>query len=145
MDTNYIERNRESQQRLRRLVERLSDDDLLRPLPDGWIIADTLAHLAFYDRRAAILLRRFAQEGVFASPYDYDTINEGLPHLTRLIPPRAAAHEAIAAATAADEAAAATAETLIPEIRRLNQVKLDRSEHRNTHLNDIEALVPPQS
>ncbi len=143
MDTSYVERNRESQQRLRRLVERLSDDDLLRELPDGWTIADTLAHLAFYDRRAAILLGRFAQEGVFASPYDYDTINEALPHLTRLIPPRATANEAIAAAEAADQAAAATTEALSAEIRERNQVKLDRSDHRNNHLIDIEALLAP--
>ena len=78
--SGYVERNQESLQRLRRLVERLSDDELMRELPDGWTIADTLAHLAFYDRRAAILLERFAQEGVFASPYDYDTINAALPH-----------------------------------------------------------------
>ena len=138
---NYVERNRASQERLRALVERLSDDELMRKLPDGWTVADTLAHLAFYDRRAAILLRRFGQEGVFASPYDYDTINEALPHLTRRIAPRAIVEEALAAAQAADEAAALTPETLVSEIRSIGQVKLDRAEHRENHLNDIELLL----
>ena len=87
-NVGYVDQNREQLERLRRLVEQLSDDDLRRELPDGWTIADALAHLAFYDRRAQILLERFAREGVFASPYDYDTINEVLPYLTRRIPPR---------------------------------------------------------
>ncbi|MGH2615018.1 MAG: maleylpyruvate isomerase N-terminal domain-containing protein [Thermomicrobiales bacterium] len=141
MDTSYVERNQESLQRLRGLVDRLGDEELLRELPDGWTIADTLAHLAFYDRRAAILLERFAREGVFASPYDYDTINEALPHLTRHIPPRAVVEEVVAAAEAADQAAALTPEALIPEIKNRNQVKLDRAEHRENHMADIEAVL----
>ena len=141
METSYVERNQASRERLRALVERLGDDELTRELPDGWTVADALGHLAFYDRRAAILLRRFAQEGVFASPYDYDTLNELLLHFTRAMPPRAVATEALAAAAAADEAAAQTPEALLPEIRGKAQVKLDRAEHRENHLADIEALL----
>ena len=145
MDTtsDHFDRNREQLDRLRRLVGRLSDDDLRRELPDGWTVADALAHLAFYDRRAQILLERFAREGVFASPYDYETINASLLHLTRRIPPREVAAEVVAAAEAADQAAAATPATLFAEIRRLNQVKLERAEHRRSHLDDIEALLAP--
>ncbi len=143
MDTtsDHVAQNREQLERLRRLVARLSDVDLRRELPDGWTIADALAHLTFYDRRAQILLERFAREGVFASPYDYETINSSLLHLTRRIPPREIAAEVVAAAEAADQAAAATPETLFGEIRRLNQVKLERAEHRRSHLDDIEALL----
>jgi 7-keto-8-aminopelargonate synthetase-like enzyme len=140
-NVGYVDQNREQLERLRRLVEQLSDDDLRRELPDGWTIADALAHLAFYDRRAQILLERFAREGVFASPYDYDTINEVLPHLTRRIPPREVAVEVLAAAEAADQAAEATPEALVGEILRLNQVKLERAEHRRNHLDDIEAVL----
>ena len=115
MDTTsgHVAQNREQLERLRRLVARLSDDDLRRELPDGWTVADALAHLAFYDRRAQILLERFALEGVFASPYDYETINATLLHLPRRIPPRDIAAEVLAAAEAADRAAAATPATLI--------------------------------
>jgi hypothetical protein len=141
MESSYVERNRVSQERLRALVERLGDDELGRELPDGWTVADALGHLAFYDRRAAVLLRRFADEGVFASPYDYDTINEVLLHFTRRMSPRAVTEEALAAAEAADEAAALTPEALISEIRSVGQVKLDRAEHRENHLADIEALL----
>ena len=145
MDTTagHVAQNREQLERLRRLVARLSDDDLRRELPDGWTIGDALAHLAFYDRRAQILLERFACEGVSASPYDYETINTALLHLTRRIPPREIAAEVLAAAEAADRAAAATPASLVGEIRRLNQVKLERGEHRRGHLDDIEALLGP--
>jgi Mycothiol maleylpyruvate isomerase N-terminal domain len=139
--SDHVARNREQLERLRRLVARLSDDDLRRELPDGWAVADALAHLAFYDRRAQILLERFAREGVFSSPYDYETINSSLLHLTRRIPPREIAAEVLAAAEAADYAAAATPAPLVAEIRRLNQVKLERAEHRRSHLDDIEALL----
>src|SRR5215211_9338809 len=90
---DHVARNREQLERLRRLVARLSDDDLRRELPGGWTIRDVLAHLAFYDRRAQILLEQFARGGVFASPYDYETINAALLHLTRRIPPRDVAAE----------------------------------------------------
>ena len=143
MDTTsgHVARNQEQLERLRRLVARLGDDDLRRELPDGWTVTDALAHLAFYDRRAQILLERFAREGVFASPYDYETINAALPHLTRRIPPREIAAEVLAAAEAADQAAAATPATLVEAIRRLTQVKLERAEHRRSHLDDIESLL----
>ena len=143
MDTTlgHVARNQEQLERLRRLVARLDDDDLKRELPDGWTVCDALAHLAFYDRRAQILLERFAREGVFASPYDYETINAALLHLTRRIPPREIATEVLAAAEAADHAAAATPATLVGEIRRRNQVKLERADHRRSHLDDIESLL----
>ena len=140
-NAGYVDQNREQFERLRGLIERLSDDDLMSELPDGWTVSDALSHLAFYDRRAQILLERFAREGVFASPYDYETINAALPHLTRRIPPREVAAEALAAAEAADRAAAATPQALVAEIRRLNQVKLERAEHRRNHLDDIEAAL----
>jgi len=139
--SDHVAANREQLERLRQLTARLSDDDLRRELPDGWTVADALAHLAFYDRRAQILLERFAREGVFSSPYDYETINSSLLHLTRRIPPREIAAEVVAAAEAADYAAAATPAPLVAELRRLNQVKLERAEHRRSHLDDIEALL----
>jgi uncharacterized damage-inducible protein DinB len=141
VDTSYTERNPQSSTQLRQLIERLSDDDLRRQLPGGWTVADTLGHLAFYDRRAAILLDRFTREGVFASPYDYDTLNDVLLNFTRRMPPRAAAEEALAAAEAADRAAAALPPALLADIASRQEVKPDRAEHRLNHLSDIEAAL----
>jgi hypothetical protein len=137
----YVARNNEQRERLQRLINRLSDDDLLRDVPESeWSVADTLAHLAFYDRRAQILVEKFIREGVTPSPYDFQTLNDALPHLTRLIPPQAIAEEALAAAVAADEAAAAVSDELLAEIRARNEVNPDRSIHRKNHLDDIEPI-----
>jgi hypothetical protein len=137
--TDFVQRNREQLERLRGIVSSLSDDDMRRELAGGWTIGDALAHLAFYDRRAAILLERFTREGVFPSPYDYETINQALVHLSRRVPPRAIADEVIAAAEAADHAAAVTPEELFAEIQRRGEVKLERAEHRRNHLDEIKA------
>jgi hypothetical protein len=50
-------RNDAERARLAALIARLTDEDLIRPLPSGeWTVADTLGHLAFYDRRAQVLI-----------------------------------------------------------------------------------------
>ena len=79
----YVSRNQQELERLREMGARLTDADLDRVLPGSdWTVADALAHLAFYDRRVAILCDRFAREGVSASPFDAETINQALlPHL----------------------------------------------------------------
>jgi hypothetical protein len=141
VSTDYVAENREQLERLRAVVARLGDDDMTRDLGDGWTIGDALGHLAFYDRRAAILLERFARDGVSASPYDYETINAALLHLTRCMSARALAAEVVAAADAADRAAAATPESLFAEIERRQEVKLSRAEHRRNHLDQIEAAL----
>ena len=79
-DSDDVARNRENTRRLRRLVARLSDDDLRRELPEGWTVGDALAHLAFYDRRAQILLERFAREA--SSPRRTNTKRSTRPCLT---------------------------------------------------------------
>lgn len=138
----YVDRNREERERLRSVVARLSDADLARMVPGTeWSIADTLAHLAFYDRRAQVLLEKYADEGVSPSPYDFQTLNDALPHLTRLIPPRAIIDEVLAAAAAADAAAAALSPALLEQVRAGSDVNPERAIHRKNHLNDIEPML----
>ena len=140
--TEYTELNRAQRERLQRLVARLDDDNVRRQVTGGeWSIADTLAHLAFYDRRAEVLMQKFAREGVGPAPYDFQTINDALLPLSRRIPPRAIAEEAIAAAEAADAAAAAISKTLLDEIRARNEVTPERWVHRKNHLDDIERTL----
>jgi hypothetical protein len=138
---NYQEQNRESLQRLRTLVARLSEDDMRHMLPSGWTVSDTLGHLAFYDRRASYLVDRFATEGIFESALDVDTINALVTSLTRRIPPRAMAEEVIAAAEAADEAIATLPDTLRNDPRIGTVLRLSRAGHRNEHVAEIEAAL----
>jgi hypothetical protein len=138
----YVSRNQQELERLREMGARLTDADLDRVLPGSdWTVADALAHLAFYDRRVAILCDRFAREGVSASPFDAETINQALLPLTRRSPPREVVAEAIAAAEAADRAVAAIPDDRLAAIRERNEVKPERWVHRKSHLDDIEAAI----
>ena len=57
-DRSYVEENRAQLERLRALVDRLSDQELSRPMEAGWTVAGVLAHLAFWDFRIVTLLDR---------------------------------------------------------------------------------------
>jgi hypothetical protein len=78
---------------------------------------------------------------VTASPYDFQTLNDALPHLTRLISPRAVAEEAIAAAEAADAAAATLSPAILEQIRAGSDFNPERAVHRKNHLDDIEPML----
>ncbi len=82
-------RNDAERARLAELLARLSDEDLTRPLLSGeWTVADTLGHLAFYDRRAQVLMEKFLREGVSPAPYEFQSLNDALlPIIERQPPP----------------------------------------------------------
>lgn len=50
-DRSYVEQNTRERDRLRALVERLSDDELCRPVNEHWTVAGALGHIAFWDAR----------------------------------------------------------------------------------------------
>ena len=139
----WIALNEQQRERLRRFVDRLSDDDLLRvaPVHGDWTVADTLVHLAYYDRRAEVLIRKFLREGVSPSAYDVQTINEALLPLGRRIPPREAAAEALAAAEAADSMAEQVSPELLEAMRSRHEVTPERWIHRKAHLDDMERML----
>ena len=135
-------KNDAERRRLADVIARLSDEDLVRPLPAGeWTIVDALGHLAFYDRRSQVLLEKFLREGVSPAPYDYQTINDALLPIFRRMPPRAVAEEALAAAEAADAAAARVSPELLAEIETRNEVMPNRWKHRKDHLDEIQAAL----
>jgi hypothetical protein len=108
-----------------------------------WTVADALVHLAFWDRRAQVLLTRWENgEELTESPMDVHTTNDTVTLLTKRLPPRAAADEAVAAAEAIDGQLEAAPADLIDRFlaagghRRL--FLIDRAEHRREHLDEIE-------
>ena len=70
----FLEENSASRRRLQTLVGRLSDEDLTRSTPDGWTVAALLAHLAWWDQRVLVRLRRWKEQGVDLSPVDLNQI-----------------------------------------------------------------------
>jgi hypothetical protein len=145
-DRGYIAENTAQRTRLRALVERLSDDELARPLPAGWTIAGVLAHLAFWDRRVLALLERWEHQPGWAPPLldgaDVDWINDAAKALCLALPPRAAARLAVVTAEAVDRRVAVLADAqLAANAAAGGPVTLRRAEHRKEHLDEIEAAL----
>jgi DinB superfamily len=132
----------ESRERLRQLVTSTNDEEFARPIDGKWTGAAMLAHIAFWDRRTAWLLRRCRQGKCGPSPVDLDAVNESALPQWRLIPPRAAAEEALAAAEEIDELVASMPAELLISLREgESEIRYDRSDHRNDHLDQIERAL----
>jgi hypothetical protein len=143
MTNAHVEENDRSRQRMSDLVNRLSDEQLATPMENDWTVAAYLVHIAFFDRRALELTKRFkTADDVRESPMDVHVLNDSLLPQWRLIPAREAANEAIAAATETDAAIAALPDEIVARVRALDAFSLDRSAHRKTHLDEIEPMFP---
>lgn len=142
----YSEQNAESRRRLEALVHGLSDQDLARSTDYGWTVAALLAHLAFWDQRMIVILRRWREEGFDPSPIDSAAVNDALKVVCHALDPRTAIELCLSSAEAVD----AEFDTLTPDlVKQLEehaaaaetQFRMNRSLHRNAHLDDIEVLL----
>ncbi len=147
VDRSYVARNDTQRRRLRALVDRLSDDDLRHPLAAGWTVAGALAHLAFWDQRALVLLEAWKGKGAAAVPRDFDEdmidwINDAAKPLCLALAPREAARLAVAIADEADRAVAALPDEMVAAATAgRTGVYLLRAEHRQEHLDEIERTL----
>jgi len=142
-DRSYVAQNTEQRDRLKAFVSHATDKELGTPMPAGWTVAAVLAHLAFWDQRIVVLLEAWERSGAAAVPkmldhHDVDWINDAGKALCLALPPRAAAHLAVAAAEAADR----KLETLKDEFLTANAragspVNVSRAIHRKEHLDEI--------
>jgi len=146
-DRSYVETNRESLDRLRALVDRASDEDLSRPMDDGWTVASVLGHMAFWDLRIVTALDRWGPDGSGPFPTYHDDavdwINDAAKPIISALEPRAAARVAIEAAEAADRSVANMSDELLERNAETGSyINPDRADHRLEHLDEIEALRP---
>ena len=144
MTSPFLAENESSRARLEAFVNELTDEELRRPAPYGGTVAGLLAHLAFWERRVTVLLRRWKADGVDDSPVDPHMINDALLPILAALEPRAAAGLCLRAAAEAD----AEIESVTPELLAAIEasgvfMRLNRSLHRLGHLADIEAVVRP--
>jgi hypothetical protein len=141
----FVEENGRSRRRLESLVGRLSDEDMARTTSYGWTIAALLAHLAYWDRRVLVLLRRWKGKGFDESPVDADAVNEALRALCHAIEPRVAIRLCLEAAQEADVEIETTSDELVARITASStHFRLNRGLHRNDHLDHIEELLAPK-
>ena len=146
MDRPYIIENAKSTERLARLAKSLTDDELkLVIYKEGWTIAAALAHIAFWDERRRLVLKIWKKKGVKPISYIDDIVNDILIPFLLAIPVRKAADLAVSTARALDEEIAALSPRMVKAIESLNdEVALNRADHRNSHLDKIEAFLKKQ-
>jgi len=145
-DRSYVAENRAQLERLRALVDKLSDRELARPMDAGWTVAGVLAHLAFWDQRIVTLVDRWADGSGTPPPASdqaaVDWINDAGKPLCLALPPRVAARMAIDAAIAADERVAGMSDALLAANAAGGRpISPLRAEHRREHLDEIERTL----
>jgi hypothetical protein len=144
------ERNRVAVDRLRAFVA-LSDEELTRVIDPPWSAAGLFAHMAFWDRfvRARWLL---AANTGSRTPLPIDNalqelvqalVNDASQHQWAVIPPRTAFQDCLAAAAEIDSLIASLGADVVSEVVQARRERLvDRSLHRDEHLNTLETAFP---
>ena len=145
MDRSHDDANDKERERLRSLVEKLTDEQLRQPMPAGWTVASMLAHAAFWDARAIFALGKW-ERGVEPVPGDYEPedpswINDSAKPLCLALPPREAARLTLRIAEEADSKIAALSDELVEKIRVRGPFNIARAEHRKEHLDEIERAL----
>src|ERR687888_239712 len=130
---------------MRRLIERVSDDDLRRPVNPQWTVAGVLGHIAFWDLRSLWLADKLERGEAFTAsdvePEDVSWINDSTRPLIHAIPPRELARLALRTAEEIDRRVAAIdpAHTWPTDPESL--LNPLRAAHRGEHLDEIEAAL----
>jgi len=142
----YSQQNNESRQRLQTLINNLTDADLARSTDYGWTVAALLAHLAFWDHRMSVILRRWRTEGLDPSEIDSTAVNDALKVICHALDPRTAAELAVTAAEKIDSELEALTAEFTKQLEdhaesTRTQFRMNRSLHRESHIKDIEALL----
>ncbi len=138
----YSLQNTAERQHLTALVNRLTDEELGRPLEAGWTVAGALAHLAFWDQRALGLLEKWKKAGVSPSPVEVDIVNDAVRVLCEALAPRVAAQLAVTCAAAIDRQIEDLEPGLLAAVETGGPaVRLNRALHRREHLRQIEQAL----
>ena len=148
MEPTPTDHNAAERAQLAALVERLGERELGLPLGGGWTVAVALAHLAFWDRRALLVLDRWERGERPQSEWSSDdvindaVINGALLAEWQALPPPEAVRLAIEAAHAVDaRVARLDAGTREAIVAGGESWLVRRALHRREHLDQIDRAL----
>ena len=149
MDTSFNDKNRRERERMKALVDRLSDDDLRRKVNDRWTVAAYLLHVGFWDARNRWLSDKQRRGEPFTKddvePDDVTWINESMRPFLHAVPAREAARLALRLAETADEGVASPPPGGWWPDNEKSLVNPLRAAHRAEHLDQIEEALAKSS
>jgi Mycothiol maleylpyruvate isomerase N-terminal domain len=144
-DRAFIEENTRERERLRALVERLSEDELRGPVNDSWTVAAVFGHIAFWDARVLALSEKLERGEPFGpddnEAEDVDWINDASRPLIHAVPPLELAKLSLEIAEATDaKVASLPPDRLYPQDPQ-SPIYALRADHRGEHLDEVEAAL----
>src|SRR5438445_6050995 len=147
-EISFIEANDRERKRLRALVQRLTDDQLKRPVNEHWTVAAVLGHVAFWDARVLFLAGKLERGEPFTpfdvEPHDVSWINDSARPLIHAIAPREAARLALRLAEETDRRVASLPPAKLWPLDPSSLINPLRAAHRGEHLDEIEAALGRQ-
>ena len=141
LDRSFVQLNRASTERIRRLAQRLSDDEMQHPVGEGWTVVVTLIHLAFWDRRVMFALEMSEKSGNLVTPQIELLVNDLSLPLWAAVPPREARRLALETADALDKRLEAFPEPLLQQLFEYNKRWVVRAMHRGEHLDEVDLAL----
>jgi hypothetical protein len=144
-DHPYVEENARERERLRALIERLTDTDLQRSVNEHWTVAGVLGHIAFWDGRNLALGQKLRRGEPFTpsddEPEEVDWINDASRPLIHAIPPSDLAQLALRIAEETDGLVASLPPERMYPADPDSPINALRATHRGEHLDDIERAL----
>ena len=141
LDPSFVQLNRAATERLRRLVNSLTDEQLQTPMGEHWTIAICLAHFAFWERRGIYVLDATRKAGNVVSPEIDVFVNDLSLPLWAAIPSREAARLAVECADTCDKHLEAFPQDLLEQVYEDRKRTVFRALHRNEHLDEIDQAL----
>jgi hypothetical protein len=134
--------NRKSTERLKKVVQNLSKEELTQTTRNKWPVFINLAHVAFWDQRVIHVVELAKKNNMLTAPLFDLQLNDILTPLLFAIPPEAAVKLAFDTAGSLDSLLEECPGEIINEMMKVNPRLVNRSLHRNNHLDSIEAAIP---
>jgi len=141
LDKTYIELNRASRERMRTLVESLTNEQMQTRVGEHWTVAIVYVHLAWWERRVLWVLEMTEKNGKLTYPELDVVINDISLPLWEVIPPHEAVRIALESAEAVDQWLERYPEDLLEELHNTYRRWVFRADHRNEHLGEAEAAL----
>jgi len=143
---SFVEENTRERERLRALVERLNEDELLVPVNEYWTVAGVLGHIAFWDARILALADKLERGVPFSptdtEPEDVDWINDATRPLIHAIPPLELARLALSIAEETDARVAVLPPDRLWPRDPESPLYAVRALHRGEHLDEGRGGAP---
>jgi uncharacterized damage-inducible protein DinB len=118
--------NRAATERMRKIINRLSDEELSKSIGSDWTISITLAHLALWDQRVIFVIESAKKNSKLHAPYYDYQLNDILTPILRATPAREAARLAITTAETLDNELEQCSTQLLDEMKEVNPRLIDR-------------------